>query len=114
MAAVALTTALLAGLGATLAVSGAIASHSMTSGCIVDRSLQGLGVLSTVIAAALGAVASALGLRSLGKAGRARGIYFGLGVTATASGAIIAVFCLVWFAGTSGYHAVNPIYLHPC
>ncbi|OBK45273.1 hypothetical protein A5655_00480 [Mycobacterium sp. 1081908.1] len=114
LAAAALTTALLAGLAAALGVGGAMASHSLTSGCIVDKSLQGLGMLSMLIAAMLGIVAAALGVTSLGKAGRARGVYFALAVAAAAIGASVTVFSLVWLVGSSGYHAIDPVYLHPC
>jgi hypothetical protein len=114
LATAALITAFVAALAVVLSVDLAMASHAMTSGCFVDRSLQSLGLLSTAVAGLLSVAAAALGLSSLMKSNRASGAYFGLGVAAVVIGVIILAFCFLWFVMTSGTHAVNPAYLHPC
>ncbi|OBG29860.1 hypothetical protein A5673_04755 [Mycobacterium sp. E3198] len=112
--ALALTAAALGGLGAALSVGFTLASHAMTSGCIVDRSLEGVGMLCTVAAGLLGVVAAALALRSVSGPARVRGAHFWVAVAAAVIGAVIAIFCLLWFVTTSGYHAIDPAYLHRC
>ncbi len=113
VAAIALISALLAGLAAALSIGFAVASHATTSGCIVDNRLDGAAGLCAVIGGLLGIGAVVTGLISLINPGRARGAHLGMGIAAMVIGAIGGIVCLAMFVVPFG-SGVSPQYLHPC
>lgn len=113
-AAIALILALLAGLAAAISIGLAVASHAWTTGCIVDKGLEGAGALCAVIGGPLGVGAAATGLFSAITRDRARGAYLTMGIAAMVIGVVGVIVCFVLFQAAITPHAINPKYLHPC
>jgi hypothetical protein len=113
-AAIALILALLAGLATVLSVGLTVASHAWTSGCIVDKRLEGAAALCAVIGGPLGVGAAATGLFSAISRDRARGAYLVMGIAAMVIGVVGVIVCFAMFDSYITPHAINPKYLHPC
>jgi len=114
VAATALILALLAGLTAALGIGLIVASHAMTSGCIVDKQLYGAGTLCAVFGGLLSVGAAVTGLISVFNRDRARGAYLVMGVAAMVIGVVAGIVCFLMFDAYITPHAIDPRYLHPC
>jgi energy-converting hydrogenase Eha subunit C len=107
--------ALLAGLAAALTIGLGVASHAWTSGCIVDRRLEGAAGLCALIGGLLSVGAAVTGLISvINRRHRARGAFLVMGIAALVIGVVGAIFSFGYFDISIAPRAIPPQYLHPC
>jgi len=111
VAAVAFSLALLAWLVAGLGIWLIGASHAWTTGCLVDKPLEGAGTLCLVLGGLLSVGAAVTGLISLANPRARRAA---IGVAAMVMGAVGVIVCLFLFSSEIRPHAISPAYLHPC